>query len=335
MAAPPRNRFRKKSSAGSRVATGVVLLFVVLIMALGGYKLFSTTQQKPVETAHHADAGKSSPSTVTSPIIRKPATNLQTRVSTASLPVKKTTKPTPDYAPTVPELAHEKPVIAPGGTARLAIIIDDMGSSIAEARSLSAIKVPLTFAIIPGLRADKEVAAFAQTQHIDTIIHLPMQSKGWPARRLEANGLLVGMAKEEIQEKMNGFIKRFPGAIGANNHMGSEFTEQEEKMTDVMQVLKNNHLFFIDSVTSPASTGASVAQRLGVKTARRTVFLDNEQDKSYIRGQLEQAVRQAKKHGSALAICHPHPATIAVLTSVLPELAGQGVTLIMASQLVK
>jgi len=209
-----------------------------------------------------------------------------------------------------------------------------MGSSLTEARLLAAINVPLTFAIIPGLRVDKEVAAYAATHNIETMIHIPMQSKEWPARRLEANGLLVSMDADELQERVTGFIHRFPGAVGVNNHMGSEFTEQEDKMVFVLQALKKSDLFFIDSVTSPESSGLRVAQRLGVRSARRNVFLDNEQERTYILGQLNQAVRLARKNGSAIAICHPHPATITALAAALPELAGKGVHLVPASQLV-
>lgn len=234
---------------------------------------------------------------------------------------------------TIPE--PEKPGVGGSTSARLAIIIDDMGSNLAEARSLAAIKVPLTFSIIPGLRVDKEVAVYAATNKIETMIHIPMQSKGWPARRLEANGLLVAMDADELQERVAGFVQQFPGAVGANNHMGSEFTEHEDKMTVVLQALKKKKMFFIDSVTSPESTGLKVAQRLGIRSARRNVFLDNEQERSYILGQLNQAVRLARKNGSAIAICHPHPATIATLAAALPELAGQGVNLVPASQLVK
>jgi polysaccharide deacetylase 2 family uncharacterized protein YibQ len=234
---------------------------------------------------------------------------------------------------TIPET--DKPDVGGGATARLAIIIDDMGSSLAEARSLAAIKVPLTFSIIPGLRVDKEVASYAAANKIETMIHIPMQSKGWPARRLEENGLLMSMDVSELQERVSAFVQQFPGASGANNHMGSEFTEHDEKMMAVLMILRKRNLFFVDSVTTQESVGLRVAQRLGIRSARRNVFLDNEQERRYILGQLKQAVRMARKNGSAIAICHPHPETIATLASALPELDGQGVQLVSASQLVK
>jgi polysaccharide deacetylase 2 family uncharacterized protein YibQ len=210
-----------------------------------------------------------------------------------------------------------------------------MGSSMSEARSLAEIGVPLTFSIIPGLRSDAAVVSYAASRHIETMIHIPMQSKGWPGRRLEANGLLVSMDDAELRERVTALVREVPGAVGANNHTGSEFTEHADKMRSVLEVLKGKHLFFVDSVTTPHSTALELTHQLGIKSARRNVFLDNEQERSYILGQLVQAVKLAKKSGSAIAICHPHVATISALASALPALESQGVTLVPASQLVR
>lgn len=306
--------------SGSRVAALVIL--VLIVGTVTGYFLLPPPK-KTVVTPPKPEILQVKPV--------KPAESIP-KPSAVPSPLNKEQR---DYPPktTIPET--DESGSGGGVSGRLAIIIDDMGSSLSEARSLALIKVPLTFAIIPGLRVDKEVAAYAATNNIETMIHVPMQAKGWPARRLEANGLLVAMNTDELQERVSGFVQQFPGAVGINNHMGSEFTEQEEKMAAVLHVLKKKNLFFIDSVTSPESAGMRVAQRLGVRSARRNVFLDNEQERNYILGQLNQAVRLARKNGSAIAICHPHPATIAALAAALPELAGQGISLVPASQLVR
>ncbi len=221
------------------------------------------------------------------------------------------------------------------GAGRLAIVIDDMGSSLSEARSLASIGVPLTFAIIPGLPKSREVASFAASAGLETMIHIPMQSKGWPGRRLESNGLLVSMEEAELRERVAGFMREIPGAAGANNHTGSEFTEHGDKMRPVLESLQGKGLFFLDSVTTPQSTGIRLARELGMKSARRNVFLDNEQQRGYIIGQLNQAVRLAKRSGTAIAICHPHPATISALAAALPGLEERGITLVTASRLVR
>jgi polysaccharide deacetylase 2 family uncharacterized protein YibQ len=72
-----------------------------------------------------------------------------------------------------------------------------------------------------------------------------------------------------------------------------------------------------------------------MRGGRRDVFLDNEQNEAYIRGQLAKAVARARKWGQAIAICHPHPATIAALSKALPHLQQQGITLVSASRLVR
>lgn len=326
MAKSNKNKFVKSKSGSSIAALIVVLLIIV---AVASFWMFAPSKKSAPPTVKHV-----------SPTVQAPASTAPFRNATAVLPPAGK-KPAPLEHDRYPESAapplEENQVkrADADGTARLAIVIDDMGSSMSEARSLAAIGVPLTFSIIPGLQKSREVAAFAVSGGIETMIHMPMQSKGWPARRLESNGLLVSMEDDELRERVAGYMRDLPGAVGANNHTGSEFTEHADKMRSVLETLAGKGLFFVDSVTTPQSAGIRLARELGMKNARRNVFLDNEQVPGYILGQLGQAARMAKKNGSAIAICHPHPATIAALASALPGLTGQGVTLVPASKLVR
>ncbi len=325
MAKSNKNRFTQKKS-GSSIATLVILALV--LMAAGGFWLFSSSRIA----------------------VPKPESRALTPTETAA-PVSPFINATAVPAPRVDKPAHKAPGVYPettapleeaeprqqpaDGPALLAIVIDDMGSSMSEARSLAAIGVPLTFSVIPGLPRYREVASFAASSGIETMIHIPMQSKEWPGRRLESNGLLVSMGDGELRERVAGYMRDLPGAVGANNHTGSEFTEHADKMRSVLDTLKEKGLFFVDSVTTPQTVGIRLAREVGMKSGRRNVFLDNELERGYILGQLSQAVRQAKKNGAAIAICHPHKATISALVSALPGLANQGVTLTTASKLVR
>ena len=328
MAKPNNNRYKQRPGGGGRRIATVVLLAAVLL-AIGLYYLVPRKGNAPVTPSRplpHAENASPMPK----PEAARPA---QPVVPPQEAPGKGGAQ-YPHETVTVDE--EKEPAEGGGGAkGRLAIIIDDMGSTVQEARTLAGIGLPLTFSIIPGLRSDRDVADFAARSGIDTMIHMPMQSKGWPQRRLEANGLLVSMDDAALREHLDDYTSRIPTAIGVNNHMGSEFTEHDDKMKVVLEVLKGKGLFFIDSVTTPRTVGARLAREMGVKTAKRNVFLDNEQNSAYIRGQLAQAVRMARKNGTAIAICHPHPATIATLTEALPTLAGQGITLVPVSQLVR
>lgn len=319
------NRYKKKPGGGRYAA---LALLAVIILAVGGYLVFGPGNRivrQPMQSQ-------------VSPVQKAPLPPLQPNQSQQETASRPESAPEQD-GQAYPGMKHPSSAKLEGerlsGTGKLAVIIDDMGASMQEARSLAAIGVPLTFSIIPGLHSYRDVAAFASSNGIETMIHMPMQSKEWPQRRLEPNGLLISMDDASIAAHLEQYIREIPKAVGANNHMGSEFTEHEEQMRVVLQALKGKGLFFIDSVTSPQTVGQRLARELGMKSGRRNVFLDNEQDSTYIKGQLGQAVRLAKKTGASIAICHPHPATIKTLAALLPGLEKQGITLVTASRLVK
>lgn len=217
----------------------------------------------------------------------------------------------------------------------LAIIVDDMGSNMKEVQELAAINLPLTFAIIPGLPKAKGVAEYAHAKGKDVIIHIPMEPQGYPTQRVESNALLMSSSAGEIVSRVRGFVKEIPFAIGANNHMGSRFTESEAQMKPVIAALKESGLFFIDSRTSPKSVGQTVASGMGVRTASRHVFLDNEQSVEAVKRELVSAARMAGKKGGAIAICHPHPVTIKALSEAMPKLAEEGTVFVTAAQLLR
>lgn len=319
------NHNRGSFRPGGSLPAALAILTLV-ILAVAGYLLF--------KSGSHPE-----PSPETRSVEKTPETPYQPEVhhTARNYSAAKKTPPPPHTYPgpaNVPEETASRDLPA-SRSGRLAIIVDDMGSSMQEAHALADIGVPLTFSVIPGLRSYREVAAFAASSGIETMIHIPMQSQGWPERRLESNGLLVSMTEMAISERLEEFMRTLPKAVGANNHMGSEFTEHEDKMRVVLTALKGRGLYFVDSVTSPDTVGMKLARELNMKSGKRSVFLDNEQDSAYIRGQLNQAVRLAKRTGGVIAICHPHPVTMKTLADVLPALSNQGITLVPASQLVR
>ena len=324
---PRVNRYKK--SGKGKTALAAFLVFCCLLM-VAGYLLHSSQQKKselqpPVQS-------QQKPLQQPKPQQRLSTAAVPTAVVEAVPPLKQDYY-TGDLPPTTAAVPS-RDKLNTSDSAELAIVVDDMGSSLNEAHALAAIGTPVSFAIIPGLRQFREVADYAAGKGIEVLVHMPMQSKEYPRRRLESNGLLLEYSDEELRSRVLGYLDVLPRAVGANNHMGSGFTEHEGKMRVVLQILKENKLFFLDSITTPKTTGLKVAADLRMHHARRDVFLDNEQNETYIKGQLAQAVARAKKHGRAIAICHPHPMTIATLTKSLPELQSKGVKLVTITRLV-
>ena len=102
-----------------------------------------------------------------------------------------------------------------------------------------------------------------------------------------------------------------------------------------MPLLRERKLFFVDSRTTAATIAETAAHDAGVPAMSRNVFLDDEQSAAAIRKQFELAVRDAREKGSALAIGHPHPETLQVLSEMLPKTELLGVNLVFASDLVQ
>ncbi|HVB88022.1 MAG TPA: divergent polysaccharide deacetylase family protein, partial [Candidatus Dormibacteraeota bacterium] len=94
-------------------------------------------------------------------------------------------------------------------------------------------------------------------------------------------------------------------------------------------------LFFIDSRTTAATVAYEAAERAGVRAASRKVFLDDVTTREAVLAQLDLAARDAERDGSAIAIGHPHPETIAALAEGVPKLERRGIHIVFASQLTR
>jgi len=71
-----------------------------------------------------------------------------------------------------------------------------------------------------------------------------------------------------------------------------------------------------------------------VNTTWRDVFLDNDPAPAAIREQLRALTAVARRNGSAVAIGHPYPETLAVLARSLPRLRHQGLRLAPLSEVI-
>jgi uncharacterized protein len=217
--------------------------------------------------------------------------------------------------------------------AKLAIILDDLGSDRRAAEAIFDLPYPLTISVLPNHEHSGEIAEEAQRRGYQVMLHLPMQAVA--TEKPEAQELHPGMPAAEVSKLVGQFLENIPGAVGVNNHQGSEATSDPVLMRELMPVLRGRHLFYIDSRTSAATVAYDTAQSSRVPSAFRNVpFLDDVAEVGAVRKQLELALRGAREKGEAVAIGHPHPATLQALREVLPKAQSEGVRLAFASELV-
>ncbi|RLF58795.1 MAG: hypothetical protein DRN37_04585 [Thermoplasmata archaeon] len=203
---------------------------------------------------------------------------------------------------------------------KIAFIIDDLGYDPGMAHSFLELDLPISFSILPSATFTERIAQEAEKKGRDLILHLPMEPKHYPSVDPGPGALLLSMDEQEIRQTMDRDLQQVPWVKGVNNHMGSCFTEDREKMTVVLGELKKRSLFYIDSRTSRASVGYRLARQMGVPTARRNVFLDNDLAPRAIKIQLERLMSMARHSGRAIGIGHPHSETVRVIKEYLPRI---------------
>ncbi len=217
---------------------------------------------------------------------------------------------------------------------RVAIIIDDLGYDLAMARAFASLDIPVTLSVLPMAPFTGDIARVAGRSGHELMLHLPMEPKGYPELNPGPGALLNSMEPEEIRRLVLRHLNEVPAATGVNNHMGSSFTEKDEKVAVFLEEIRKRGLFFVDSRTSAGSVAYSLARKMGVPSACRSVFLDNEQSSKDIGIQMERLLGVAKQHGEAVGIAHPFPETLTALKSEAGRLKGQ-VELVPVSELVR
>ena len=196
---------------------------------------------------------------------------------------------------------------------KIGIIIDDLGYDISLANAFLKLDLSLTFSVLPFTPNTRLIARKAWNEGRETMLHLPMEPMSYPAINPGDGVLLVSMDREMILEILNRDLSQIPFVAGVNNHMGSRFTENEEKMMIVLAELKRKGLYYIDSRTSGGTVAFEVAKKMELRTASRDIFLDNHLSENALKTQMERLLSVARHKGSAIGIGHPHKETLDLL----------------------
>jgi polysaccharide deacetylase 2 family uncharacterized protein YibQ len=221
------------------------------------------------------------------------------------------------------------------GTPRLAIIIDDIGYADLVADQLRDLGIPLTGAVIPDAPYARSEAQRLHDYGLEEIIHLPMQPKDPANHHPRDQFILVDSSEAEMRALLQNALAKVPYARGVNNHMGSLLTSDPPVMRRVLELIRAQGLFFVDSKTAPSTVAHALAREMKIKTAMRDVFLDDVQTYEYTTGQVRRLVELARQHGRSLAIGHPFASTLAALRDSIPWLKKQKVEIVPVSRILE
>lgn len=214
---------------------------------------------------------------------------------------------------------------------RLAIVIDDCGSSMDNLQKFNKLPVPLTYAVMPNKTYTSDCAKSGHDAGRKIFVHLPMEPLNTTSS--ETTYIAKDMNDSAVKTTANKLLAQVPYAVGMNNHQGSAATADSRIMKDVMSVLKDHKLSYLDSRTNKDSIGEQTASTMGLATTRNNLFIDNDADVASVKSRLHQAGQIAKNNGSAVVIGHCRVNTAQAISEMIDELHQEGIDIVFVTDL--
>jgi hypothetical protein len=206
----------------------------------------------------------------------------------------------------------------------IGIIIDDFGyRNDKVSDGFLKLNAKMTYAVIPGHSYSSLFGRKAVDAGYEVVVHMPLENTGKTFGE-EEFVLLTSMKEDEMIKRLNKALDEIPTAIGMNNHQGSKASADSSVVISIAKVIKERNLFFIDSRTTAESIIESTMESLNIPTARRNVFLDNDDEEEKIIAQLMELAQKASELGFAIGIGHVKPKTLSVLEKYIPILKQRG-----------
>lgn len=221
-----------------------------------------------------------------------------------------------------------------GLSGRVAIIIDDLGNQLRAGQRAISLPGDVAFAFLPGTPQAARLARRAFRDGKEVLLHLPLQATS-AAHSPDPAGITLNMSRIEVGAAFEEALRSVPHVIGVNSHRGSLLTQHPGHMQWLMEEIRaRDGLFFVDSYTTHKSVALQIAAENNVSAIKRDVFLDPDRSPETVEREFARLKALALKRGTAVAIGHPHAATLALLERELPLLGEQGIELVRLSELV-
>ncbi len=233
----------------------------------------------------------------------------------------------------IQEAFSKPPARSQGKGAKIVFVIDDMGHTTEHLAELDRLGNRVTYSILPFLKHSQFFEEYSRNTGAEVILHLPMESV---SGTIPGPGLITSsMSDQAVSELIKRELDSLPMVKGANNHMGSKGTSDPRMMKLVLAEFKRRRLFFLDSFTTSQSVVRDTAVAMGVPVLKRDVFLDNVDEKSKIREQVDLLASVARLRGYAVGIGHYRQNTLQVLAEEIPRLRKQGYDIISLGEMLR
>lgn len=216
---------------------------------------------------------------------------------------------------------------------KLAILIDDVGMNTKVAENFVELGMKLNYAVLPFLPRSLEAGEILRKAGHTTILHMPMEGSNENLNKKTEGLLHSKMPAQEIKKTFDKAMDNVGNLKGFNNHMGSVFTSNEEKIKTLLDYIKDKDLYFIDSNTSRNTKAHEIAKKIGIPTFKCSGFLDNSNKVEDIEKEIVRFINMAKDREKVLVIGHYHQNMVEALKNKKEFIEKSGVKLVYIEEI--
>ena len=271
----------------------------------------STVQSKPQQTSSASTAQTQAQQNTSAQSASKPTQQTQTQAKPQQAQSSQSNNSQITHTPST-------------SGAKLVFVFDDAGHNLTQLEPFLKLPFKVDIAVLPSLPHSAEAAAAIRKAGKETMLHQPMQAVNLSVDP-GPSAITPDMHTYEIEELVRKNIAAIGPIKGLNNHEGSLITATQSAIGAVLDVCKDEGIFFLDSRTNSETKAPQAAQERGMKIYERDIFLDNSQNKKDIIAMIEKGLAVADKKGYAIMIGHVwSDGLAAILEELYPELVAKG-----------
>ena len=219
-----------------------------------------------------------------------------------------------------------------GGPARVAVLVNGLGiPGGPDGDVIKGLPPPVSVAYGGYGRGLQERVTKARADGHEVLLALPLEPKDYPAADPGPHTLLTTLPTDENIKRLHWLMSRYTGYVGVTNHMGAKFEATKGSLQPVLTELKQRGLIYLDDGSVGSSTGAEIANGIGLDYSVAQVRLDAGSSAAEMAKALAELEATAKAKGTAIGVANAGPATVKQIAEWAGSLESRGLVLVPVS----
>ncbi|MDG1287450.1 MAG: divergent polysaccharide deacetylase family protein [Rickettsiales bacterium] len=215
----------------------------------------------------------------------------------------------------------------------IAVIVRGLGLGRLTTENALNLHGNVTLSFSPYAKNTNMWGSHARNIGHEIMIDLPQESVSYPADDPGPYALLNTLDAESNKTRLHWVMSRIPGYVGFLQNDNP--APQSADMISAFTELAKRGVFLIESPIEKTTSLTRQQEQMGLLTHPYTRNLDEILSEEEIQRQLDLLVKDAKKHGTAIAVARPYPLTLELLNKWTEELDALGVTLAPVSAVIE